>query len=80
MSTGNSSNYLNFDTIGLIIAIRRAWPGRLCQTNSRMNGNYLDAVRLYNSDADAGHPDRAVHTLRNYGELREFLADYERGI
>ena len=45
--------YLNRESITAINALKTAWGAeRFAQTNSRLNGNYLEHVRLYQTAGD----------------------------
>lgn len=79
MAVSRNSRFLNRHTIMAIHEVARRWPGRTCQTNSRLNGNYLVAVRLYARYEDAGHPERADAELRTYGDMLDWLAAHPTG-
>ena len=65
--------YANRKNIELIQALKLAYAGRVCQTNSRRNGNFIKAVRLYKTPADAGHPARAEATFTTAAEIKNYL-------
>jgi len=45
--------YLNRKNIELINALKTLWGAdRFSQTNSRLNGNYLEHIRIYKSPED----------------------------
>lgn len=73
--------YLNRETITLINAVRARATERghvAAQTNSRQNGHFCDAVRIYANEADKGAPTRAIATMTTAAELRAYLAEAPR--
>jgi len=69
--------YYNRRTIGLlnIVKLEATKQGlTYAQTSSRLNGSYLDAVRIYEKAEDKGrHPHRALWMLTDESELRDCL-------
>jgi hypothetical protein len=69
--------YANRKNITMINAIKRAWGAeRTAQTNSRYDGNYISAVRLYDAPGDKGHADRAIVTIRTESQLLDAYNQY----
>lgn len=67
-----SGFYLNRASIELVRELRRLWGyDRSAQTNSRYNGSFCSAVRLYDVPADKGHAEKALQTITTLAELRE---------
>ena len=70
--------YLNRQAIDLIKqakALCESAGFTFAQTNSRYNGKYLKACRVYRQPQDKGKAKRALYTLYNQSDL-EFLIDY----
>ena len=66
--------YLNRKNIDKIHELRELWgPERTAQTNSRQNGNFLDALRLYPNAGDQRHPERAIYTITDTAGLDDAL-------
>lgn len=68
--------YLNRQNIELIKQVRekaQKFGLTVAQTNSRRNGHYLDAVRIYLRPEDKSHVDRAWWTCTSALGLRVFL-------
>lgn len=74
------SNYLNRALITKINTLKALCDSRgliVAQTNSRLNGKYLEAIRIYRDQSDRGHPARALHVasdLRGVGEIIRTLS------
>ena len=68
--------YLNRQNIELINKVKAKAKGRgltVAQTNSRLDGNYLVAVRIYKKASDKGHPTKAIYTLRTPADFKKYL-------
>jgi len=68
--------FLDRKNIEMINVIRNAWGlARSAQSNSPNNGRF-GVVRLYDKPEYKGHPDRAVVTLHNEKELRQYFNEH----
>ena len=68
--------YLNRKSITKINELRtlaEKYGLTMCQTNSRLNGNHLNAIRIYESPIDKGHPDKAIYEVNDLIEINEII-------
>ena len=69
----NRQNIESINYLKSLVAIR---GHVLTQTNSRMNGHFLKALRIYASADDRGHPARSLVTITTLADLTAAIAEY----
>lgn len=69
--------YLNCKNIELIERVKGSAHRRgqtFAQTNSRLNGHFLSACRIYAHPEDKGHTNRVLWTGRTERDFADYLA------
>lgn len=69
--------FLNRDNIDLIHAVKAKAEKKglvFTQTNSRLNGNYLVACRIYRKKTDKGHPSKAIWEGTEARDFKKYLS------
>ena len=74
-----SDIYADRATICLINVMRARLGDRLAQTNSRFNGRFVNAVRVYSDPAHRGHVRQALACATDRAELAELALRVGRG-
>ena len=72
-------NYLNRRLITAINQLKTAAASQgltLAQTNSKLNGNYLKAVRLYTDPKHKGQTKLAVWTGHTLDDIQQKLSEH----
>lgn len=73
--------FLNRESITKINELKSIVTGQslaMAQTNSRLNGNYLKSIRIYNDTSDKGHPKRAIDSAMTLPEIEDLINKYSK--
>ena len=73
--------FLNRANITLINQVKKKAQGKghaFAQTNSRLDGNYLKAARIYRTASDKGKPTRAIWSGNKPEDFRAYLKGRSR--